>query len=166
MTKKTVGFRGKLDELVEGMDEADAERYFTLLSRLTSAPLEHSDLWSGIVGIHWLECQEGHSRCQVEIAPALLNPYGYASGGVLFTMIDYGMGKALSSILAENERSATIEIKLNFLTIVNSGQIVADTVIVHRGRRIVYLESRVTRDDGQLVVVATGSFYRFTVDSK
>lgn len=163
---EATGYRGKLGELVDGMSEADAERYFTLLSRLAPAATERSDLWSGFVGLNWLQREKGHSRCQVEITPALLNPYGYASGGVLFTMVDYGMGAALSGALAENELSATIEIKLNFLAAVNSGHVIADTVIVHPGRRIVYLESRVTQDDGRLVVVATGSFYRFTVDPK
>jgi len=165
MAKKAGGFCSRLGELVDGMNETDAERYFALLSRLAKAPAKDSDIWSGIIGIKWLESEPGHSRCQVEITPALLNPYGYASGGVLFTMVDYGMGKALAGILAENERSATIEIKLNFLAAVSSGQVIADTVIVHGGRRIVYLESRVTRDDGQPVAVASGSFYRFTAGS-
>lgn len=166
MMEATTGDRGKLRALIDGMTEADAERYFALLSRLTSAASEQSDPWSRLVGLDWLQREKGHSRCQVEITPDRLNPYGYASGGVLFTMVDYGMGAALSGLLDENERSATIEIKLNFLTAVTSGPVIADTVIVHPGRRIVYLESKLTRDDGRLAVVATGSFYRFTIDPK
>lgn len=118
------------------------------------------------MGLKWLQREKGHSRCEVEITPALLNPYGSLSGGVLFTMADYGMGAALSTLLTTNERSATIEIKLNFLAAVKSGKVIADTSIIHPGKRIVYLESKIASDDDRLIAVATGSFYRFSIDSK
>jgi acyl-CoA thioesterase len=127
---------------------------------------ETRDFWTGLMGLKWLQREKGHSRCEVEITPALLNPYGSLSGGVLFTMADYGMGAALSTLLTTNERSATIEIKLNFLAAVKSGKVIADTSIIHPGKRIVYLESKIASDDDRLIAVATGSFYRFSIDSK
>jgi acyl-CoA thioesterase len=153
----------KLRELAGGLGEEDARVCFEYLSRLTAPGAGRRDFWSGFVGLNWLQREKGHSRGEVQVTPALLNPYGFLSGGVLFTMVDYGMGAALSGLLAEDERSATIEIKLNFLSAVSSGRVVADTTIVHPGRTIVYMESKVEREDGRLVAVATGSFYRFRI---
>ena len=164
--KKKTDYHYKLRKLVQGLSEDDAKSYFEHLSKLVPLAGEQTDFWSGLIGLKWLQKERGRSRCEVEITPALLNPYGSLSGGVLFTMVDYGMGTALSSLLTANERSATIEIKLNFLAAVNSGKAIVDTTIVHPGKRIVYMESKITSDDDRLIAVATGSFYRFSIDLK
>ena len=164
--KRKTDYHYKLSKLVHELSEDDAKSYFEYLSKLAPSATERMDFWTGPMGLKWLEKEEGRSRCEVEITPALLNPYGYLSGGVLFTMVDYGMGAALSSLLAADERSATIEIKLNFLTAVNSGKVTADTTVVYPGKRIAYMESKISTDDGRLIAVATGSFYRFSIDSK
>jgi len=161
-----VDYHQKLGQLVRELDEVDARRYFEHLSRLASPAVERTDFLTGLMGLKWLQREKGHSRCEVEATPDLLNPYGFLSGGVLFTMVDYGMGAALSGLLEEDERSASIEIKLNFLAAVSSGRVVADTVIVHPGQRIVFMESKVERDDGRLIVAASGSFYRFRIGAR
>lgn len=161
-----IDYRHKLSKLVRELSEDDAKSYFDHFSKFVPLATELRDIWTGLMGLKWLQKEKGRSRCEVEITQALLNPYGSLSGGVLFTMADYGMGAALSSLLAADERSATIEIKLNFLAAVNSGKVIADTTIVYPGGRIVYMESKITSNDGRLIAVATGSFYRFRIDSK
>jgi len=164
--KRKTDYHHKLSKLVHELSEDDAKSYFEHLSKLVPLAGEQTDFWSGSMGLKWLQKEHGSSRCEVEVAPALLNPYGSLSGGVLFAMVDYGMGAALSSLLAANERSATIEIKLNFLTAVNSGKVIADTTVVHPGKKIAYMETKIRSDDSRLIVVATGSYYRFSIDSK
>ena len=164
--KKKTDYHYKLSKLVHELGEDDAKSYFEHLSKLVPLAGEQTDFWSGLMGLKWLQKEQGSSRCEVEVTPALLNPYGSLSGGVLFAMVDYGMGVALSSLLAENERSATIEIKLNFLTAVNSGRVIADTTVVHPGKKIAYMETKIRSDDGRLIAIANGSYYRFGIDSK
>ena len=159
-------YHHKLSKLVHELSEDDAKDYFDHFSKLVSLATEHKDFWMGFMDLKWLQKEKGRSRCEVEITPALLNPYGSLTGGVLFTMADYGMGAALSGLLAADERSATIEIKLNFLAAVRSGKVIADTTIVYPGERIVYMESKITSNDARLIAVATGSFYRFRIDPK
>lgn len=160
---EAVDYRERLAQLAREMNQAEAKRHVEHLSGLLSAQNERRDPLTGLMGIRWLQREKGHARCEAEATPDMLNPYGFLSGGVLFTMVDYSMGSALAGLLEEDERSATIEIKLNFLAGVNSGRVSADTTVAHAGRAIVYLESKVKRDDGRLVVAATGSFYRFRV---
>jgi acyl-CoA thioesterase len=163
--KKKTDYHHKLSKLVRQLSEDDARSYFEHLSKLAPSAGEKTDFWSGLMGLKWLQKGQGSSRCEVEVTPALLNPYGSLSGGVLFAMVDYGMGAALSSLLAEDERSATIEIKLNFLAAVSSGRVIADTTVVHPGKKIAYMETRIKNEDGRLIVVASGSYYRFNIDS-
>lgn len=164
--KEKADYYHKLSRLVRELSEDDVKSYFDYFSKLVHLATERTDFWMGLMGLKWLQKEEGYSRCEVEITRALLNPYGSLSGGVIFTMVDYGMGAALSSLLAADERSATIEIKLNFLAAVNSGKVIADATVVYPGERVVYMESKIASNDGRLIAVATGSFYRFRIDSK
>jgi acyl-CoA thioesterase len=157
-------YHQKLSRLIGQLGDDDVKKFYEYLSHLATSINETTDFLAGLMNLRWTRKEPGHSCCEVEITPALLNPYGSLSGGVLFTMVDYGMGAALFGLLLPGEKSATIEIKLNFLTAVNSGRIVAETRVVHPGRRVVYMESKVKLTDDRLVAVATGSFYRFRVD--
>jgi len=73
-------------------------------------------------------------------------------------MIDYSMGAATMAALGHDEICATIEIKVSYLANVRAGTLTAETSAIKQGRRVVFLESRVTDDAGKLVATATGSF--------
>jgi len=143
--KKKTNYHYKLSKLVNDLSEDDAKTYFEHLSKLVPVAGERTDFWSGLMGLKWLQKEQGNSRCEVEVTPVLLNP---------------------STILAANERSATIEIKLNFLAAVYSGKVIADTTVVHPGKKIAYMETKIRSDDGRLIAIANGSYYRFGIDSK
>lgn len=100
----------------------------------------------------------GRATATVDLTPEHHNPYGVTHGGVLFTMVDTAMGGATTSVLAPDEICASIEIHIRFLRSVREGRVRAHTEVVHRGRRIVHLESRVEDAEGRLVATATGSF--------
>ena len=73
-------------------------------------------------------------------------------------MVDYSMGGATMSVLPPGDICATIEIKISYLAGVRGGRLTAETEIIKRGRRVVFLESRVSDHDGKLVATASGSF--------
>lgn len=102
--------------------------------------------------------REGHARYQLEVVPELLNPHGVLHGGAIYTMVDYSMGGATMSALPAGEICATIEIKISYLAGVTAGRLTADTNIIKRGKRVVFLESRVVDDAGRIVASASGSF--------
>ena len=100
----------------------------------------------------------GHAVATVEAGEDHHSPHGSVHGAVLFAMADTAMGAATLSVLDEGERCVTIEVQLRFLRPVFDGRVTADTVVLHRGRRVVQLESRLTDADDRLVAVADGSF--------
>jgi acyl-CoA thioesterase len=103
----------------------------------------------------------GRSRTALDLSPSLLNPHGAIHGAVLFALVDTGMGAATMSVLEPNELCATIELHLRFLKPTRQGRLVADSTVVHKGRRVVQLESKVVANDGTLVATATASFAVF-----
>ena len=113
-----------------------------------------------LIGLQFLKCEGGQSRCTLEVEPRLLNPHGAVHGGVLYSMADTGMGGAMYTVMERDELCATIEIKITYFKAVRSGTLVCDTRIISRGRRVAALESEIT-SDGRLVAKASGTFSVF-----
>jgi acyl-CoA thioesterase len=114
-----------------------------------------------LVGLTFTLHQNGRSQCVLDVEDKHRNPLGTLHGGVVYAMVDTGMGAALNSLLYEKEGCATVEIKVVYLKLVISGSLTCDTKVVHRGGRIAFLESEVLNGDN-LVVKATGTFAIFT----
>ena len=102
--------------------------------------------------------KDGHATYRLDVVPEMLNPHGVLHGGAVYVMVDYSMGGATMSVLPPGDICATIEIKISYLAGVRDGTLTAQTDIIKAGRRVVFLESKVTDDDGKLVATASGSF--------
>jgi acyl-CoA thioesterase len=113
-----------------------------------------------LIGLQFVKCEGGQSRCTLEVEQRLLNPHGAVHGGVLYSMADTGMGGAMYTVMEKEELCATIEIKIVYFKAVKSGTLVCDTRIVGRGGRVAALESEIT-SDGRLVAKASGTFSVF-----
>jgi len=113
-----------------------------------------------LIGLQFVKCEGGQSRCTLEVEQRLLNPHGAVHGGVLYSMADTGMGGAMYTVMEKEELCATIEIKIVYFKAVRSGTLVCDTRIISRGRRTAALESEIT-NDGRLVAKASGTFSVF-----
>jgi len=99
------------------------------------------------VGLRFEPPRPGWSRCTLELAPVHLNGNGVVHGGAIFT-------------LAEGERCATIEVKINYFRPVTEGTLVCTTELVYRGRSVANLEATVRLGE-QIVAKANGSFSIF-----
>ena len=113
-----------------------------------------------LVGLNFTTLQDGFSQCVLEVGEKHLNPHGTLHGGVVYTMMDTGMGAALYTLLSEREGCTTVEIKVTYFKAVLSGPLTCDTKVIHKGGRIAFLESEVRNGDN-LVAKATGTFAIF-----
>jgi len=100
----------------------------------------------------------GGPQCEMKIEEKVLNVYGTVHGGAISTLADVSMGYALFDHLREDERLATVEMKINYLAAVSSGTLTAEAKLVSRSRNLAVLESRV-ECGGNLVAKAMGTFY-------
>ena len=113
-----------------------------------------------LIGLNFVRCEDGFTRCVLEVDEKLFNPHNVLHGGVVYTMADTGMGATVYGCLNEDELCATVEIKIAYFAPVTSGFLTCDTKLVHRGKRFAFLESEV-RDDEGLVAKATGTYSIF-----
>lgn len=110
------------------------------------------------IGLTLEEQRAGFSRCSLSLVPQKHhNPHGVAHGAVLYALTDTGMGAALYPTLAEGEICATLEIKINYFRSASEGTLVCLTEMIHRGRTVANLESRLYAGDA-LVAQANGNY--------
>lgn len=112
-----------------------------------------------LLGIRAERFGDGAATFGLTVREDHMNPYGAVHGGVVYSLVDTAMGAAVHTRLAEGERCATIEIKINYLAPVTAGDLRAEARLVERTKRISVLEARVRGGGDQLVAVATGTFY-------
>jgi acyl-CoA thioesterase len=70
------------------------------------------------------------------------------------------MGAAVYSVLEPHELCATIELKMVYMAPVREGRLVCESRVLHRGRRVIVLESEVRNGD-RLAAKALGTFAVF-----
>jgi acyl-CoA thioesterase len=114
---------------------------------------------AGLLGIRRTSMASGRSTFALTIRPEHMNPHGVVHGGVVYTLVDFAMGGALTSTLEPGERCATLEVKINYLAPALAGDLRAEACVVSRSRRVGVLEARVHGDGERLLALATGSFY-------
>ncbi len=147
--------------MLEGLSPQEEEIALHLMEALIRSR-EPSPRSMGLVGeltgARVIEEELGRVVFRFDVQPWLYNPYGVLAGPVLYTVIDYSMGRALRTLAQEGELAATIELKTNYLKAVREGSLTIRTSVLHKGSAIAVLESLVTDDDGLLVAIAIGTF--------
>jgi acyl-CoA thioesterase len=115
--------------------------------------------FADLLGLRRSTMEDGRCRFEVTVRHEHMNPHGVVHGGVVYALVDYAMGGAVTSRLQPGERCATLEIKINYLAPVSEGRLAAEAWVVARTARIAVLEARVQADGDRPVALATGSFY-------
>lgn len=113
--------------------------------------------FANLIGLRFDHVEEGKCKCSLEVTEDHFHPGGVVHGGIAFSLADSSMAMALISTLEPGYGSSTIELKVSFLEAVREGIMVSEAHVVRRGKRIAFMEARITRD-GQLVATATATF--------
>jgi acyl-CoA thioesterase len=156
--------RAHLDQAIDRLDDAQRQRLLdwagSISASVNGARAAGSSIGPLAEMLHITNegVADGRARYRLHVSPEMLNPHGVLHGGAVYVMVDYSMGGATMSVLPPDQICATIEIKISYLARVRSGTLTAETSIVKQGRRVVFLESKVTDEAGQTVAAATGSF--------
>ena len=113
--------------------------------------------FADLIGLEIIEASPGHSLCELDVTPHLMNPTGVLHGGITYSLADTGMGVAIYKSLEKGQRCATIEIKITYLIPVVSGRLICETQLIQRGRRFAFVESEIRNGD-RIVAKASGTF--------
>jgi len=102
--------------------------------------------------------EEGRATFKGEAGEYLYNPIGVVHGGFAMTILDSAMGCAVHTTLAAGEGYTTLEVKVNFVRPITleTGPVVCEGVVVHRGGKIATAEGRLTAErTGKLLAHGT-----------
>ncbi|MBW2422028.1 MAG: PaaI family thioesterase [Deltaproteobacteria bacterium] len=111
------------------------------------------------IGIETQLMEDGVCELSLEVADPHLSLAARVHGGVLFSLLDSALGRAILSQLPAGRGCATVEIKINYFRPVQSGRLLARAEVVNLGRRVGYAEGQITNGEGKLVARATGTFF-------
>jgi uncharacterized protein (TIGR00369 family) len=104
-----------------------------------------------LVGFRLTEIEEGRATIELQAGAQHANALGTMHGGVLCDIADAAMGLAWASGLAEDETFTTVELKINFLKPVWTGNLRAEGRVIKRGRTLGLVDCDVLDEQGSLV---------------
>jgi uncharacterized protein (TIGR00369 family) len=107
-----------------------------------------------------IEVSEGHAIFEGHPGEEHYNPIGVVHGGYASTLLDSALGCSVHTTLAKGEAytTQTIEVKLLRPITRDTGKVIAEAEVVHRGRRQATADAKLTAaDTGKLLATATAT---------
>ncbi len=98
-----------------------------------------------LLGFEIVEADEGRAVFALQPAEWMYNPIGMVHGGVAATILDSCMGCAVHTTLAPGVGYTTTDLHVRYIRAMGSqtGRVLAEGRVVHRGRRTASAEGRV-----------------------
>jgi uncharacterized protein (TIGR00369 family) len=113
-----------------------------------------------LLGFDAIEAEEGRVVFACVPGHHHYNPLGTVHGGLPATLLDSAMGCAVHSTLPAGVGYTTLELKVNFTRPItaDTGRILCEGTVVHRGGRTATAEGRVLAEDsGKLLAHGTAT---------
>ena len=104
-----------------------------------------------LIGMEVVEVRAGYARFRLPFRRELTQPFGVMHGGAFAAVADSAVAIALWGLVGADKAFTTIEMKINFIAPVASGEVIAEGTIVHCGRRTAIGDVTLKDQDGRLV---------------
>lgn len=112
------------------------------------------------LGIELDMIEEGRARLSLEVTQRHLQLAGVMHGGAIATLIDTAVAFAIVGASEPGARFTTIEMKVNYLSPIREGRVVAEAKLIRDGRRIVVSDCDVFDSKGQLAAKGLLTYMR------
>jgi uncharacterized protein (TIGR00369 family) len=109
------------------------------------------------LGVHGRTADDGTSRLELDATEEHLNEAGTVHGGVLATLVDTAMGRAVRSLSGENDVPATSQLTVTYLRPGKPGLLEATGRVSKQGDHLTVCEADVEQD-GRTLVHAVATF--------
>ena len=113
-----------------------------------------------LLGIQIDEVQQGRARLSLEVRKDLLQLQGVMHGGAIASLIDTAVAFAILGASEADVRFTTVEMKVNYLSAIREGRVVADARLIRDGRRIIVAECDVFDSAGRLAAKGLLTYIR------
>lgn len=128
------------------------QKHESLRQRHSESPFD------GLLGFEPVEAAPGRVVLRLPFSDKLLQSFGRVHGGALFSLADHASGLAAYSTLDQNERCATLEMKINYIAAVHNEDCLAVAQVIHRGRTSIVVEADIKTSERRLVAKTLATF--------
>ena len=111
------------------------------------------------LGFRTIGMRDGAFVIELDLEPRHMSRAARVHGGVLFSLLDTALGRAVIEELPEGRGCATVELKINYFRPVQDGTVRATGRCVQKTRSLAYAEGDVVNADGKLIARATATFF-------
>ena len=111
------------------------------------------------MGVEFLGVIDGSYTLELALRPDHMSRAERAHGGVLFTLLDTALGRAVLTHLPEGRGCATVELKINYFRPVQRGRLRACGRMKEMTRRLAYAEGEILNEEGKILARASGTFF-------
>jgi acyl-CoA thioesterase len=108
---------------------------------------------------------DGKTRVVMKLTEDLKQFYGNIHGGVIASLMDSAIAVAVNQQLDPGEGASTVEIKVNYLRSISSGQLWGEGKVIQKGKQIIVGQGEIKDDAGRMVAFGTATFMVVQVDS-
>ena len=114
----------------------------------TIMEMSGNSTYAKLLGLQILEVTEGRARISMKLTEDLMNPSNSPHGGAILSLADHTCGTAAMTMgYCVGSQSS-----YNFISSAAIGEeIIAESWVIHNGRRTRILEVEVKREDGKIV---------------
>jgi uncharacterized protein (TIGR00369 family) len=109
------------------------------------------------LGIRVDDTDDGGARLAFEVTDEHLNPAGTLHGGVIATLVDTAMGRAVRTVTDEDDVPATSQLTVTYLRPGTPGELTVSAAVRTRGEHLTVCEAEVEQD-GKAVAHAVATF--------
>jgi len=102
-----------------------------------------------------VELKFGESLIEIELDRKHLQGFGYVHGGVYSALIDSAGFFAVYTQVEGNNSAATIEMKVNYLSSVKSGKLLAHASVINLGKSIGLAKVTIKNENNKLLAYGT-----------
>lgn len=103
--------------------------------------------------------EKGRATWRLIVAEQHLRTHGILHGGVVATLLDTAMGRAVSTHCRDDQGCVTAQLNVNFIRPTWSGETLTITgEVQHSGRQTAVTRGEIRTSSGALVAMGTGTF--------
>ena len=113
-----------------------------------------------LLGIQLESVVAGHAVLALPIREEHKQNDAIVHGGAIASLIDSAMAFAIIPLLAENERTTTVDLTIHYLRPLSGGVAKATARVVRAGRRIVVVSAEVLDHQERLAATAISTYAR------
>jgi len=115
-----------------------------------------------LLGLELDTIEPGLAVMSLRIRQELKQNSGVVHGGAIASLIDTAMAFAIIPLLAEGERTTTVDLTINYLRPLTSGRATATAWVLRAGRRVIALSADVSDELSNPAATALSTYLRLS----